>query len=161
MWEDHLENLNEDSLWYGVFNRRVLLAAKKHPAMEKKLMRTWRMLVERKQLSRWNVCTGFASVAGSSYSIPQAKVLLELGADVNHPREPWQKKGMTPLHTTLHKSSAEEAEFARFLLMNGANPMYGYGKRKIDEEPGARGISKWLGISWEDLVESTREFRRF
>jgi hypothetical protein len=158
VWEDSLRQFKED--WgHAIFNKNVLLAAKKHPAMEKRLMETWRMLVERKQLSKWYVCCGLDSVAGSSLSIPQAKVLLELGADINHPRKPWRRHGLTPLHTALKKSTAEGAEFVNFLLTSGANPKYGYGKREIDWEIGATSISRWLGISWNELVKSTREFR--
>ncbi|KAF4628634.1 hypothetical protein G7Y89_g9520 [Cudoniella acicularis] len=159
VWEDSLQQFEED--WgHGVFNKNVLLAAKKNPAMEKRLMETWRMLVERKQLSKWYVCCGLGSVSGSSLSIPQAKVLLELGADINHPRKPWRRHGLTPLHVALKKSTAEGAEFVKFLLLNGANPKYGYGKREVDWEIGATTISRWLGISWDELVKSTREFRK-
>ena len=117
------------------------------------------MLVERKKVSKWDVCCGLGSVAGSSLSIPQAKVLLELGADINHPRKPWRRHGLTALHTALKKSTAKGAEFVKFLLISGANPKYGYGKRQVDWEIGAIDISRWLGISWDKLVESTREFR--
>jgi hypothetical protein len=57
----------------------MLIAAcgSKHPAMAKRLMETWRMLVERNNVSKWDVCCGLGSVAGSSLSIPQAKVLVE------------------------------------------------------------------------------------
>jgi hypothetical protein len=158
VWEDSLRQFKED--WgHAIFNKNVLLAAKKHPAMEKRLMETWKMLVERKQLSKWYVCCRLDSVAGSSFSIPQAKVLLELGADINHPRKPWRRHGLTPLHTALKKSTAEGAEFVKFLLTSGASPKYGYGKREIDWEIGATSISQWLGISWNELVKSTREFR--
>jgi hypothetical protein len=158
VWEDSIRVFKDD--WgHEMFDKEVLVAAKNHPAMEKRLMETWRMLVESKQLSQWYVCCGLTSVAGSSLSIPQAKVLLELGADINHPRKPWRRHGLTALHTAVKKSTAEGAEFVKFLLMNGANPRYGYGKREIDWEIGAMGISQWLGVRWKDLVESTREHR--
>jgi len=158
VWEDSLQEFNED--WeFSMFNNNVLLAAQKHPAMEKRLMETWRMLVERQKVSKWGLCCGLGSVAGSSLSIPQAKVLLELGADINHPRKPWRRHGLTALHTALKKSTAKGAEFVKFLLISGANPKYGYGKRQVDWEIGAIDISRWLGISWDKLVESTREFR--
>jgi hypothetical protein len=159
VWEDSLREFKGD--WgYGLFSNKVLLAAKKHPAMEKRLMESWRMLVERNRLSKWQVCCGLDFVASSSFSIPQAKVLLELGADINHPRRPWRRNGLTPLHTALKKSTAEGAEFVKFLLINGANPKFGYGKREVDWEIGAISISRWLGIPWGELVESTREFRK-
>ncbi|KAF7553701.1 hypothetical protein G7Z17_g3447 [Cylindrodendrum hubeiense] len=137
VWENSLEELPED--WgHSIFAGRVLVAAKNHPAMEKRLMK---------------------SVARSSLSIPQAKVLLELGANINHPRKPWRRHGLTPLHQALKKSTKEGAEFVEFLMMNGANPKYGYGPREVSWEIGSVTISKWLGVSWEDLVESTQEFR--
>jgi len=143
-----------------MFNNNVLLACKKLPAMEKRLMETWRMLVEKEKLRKWYVCCGLISICGSSLSIPQAKILLELGANINTPRRPWRKHGLTPLHTALKKSTAEGAELVKFLLISGANPKYGYGKREVDWEIGAISISQWLGISWDELVKSTQEFRQ-
>jgi hypothetical protein len=158
VWEDSLRECKEDWV-YAMFYKNVLLAARKHLAMEKCLMETWRMLVERKQLSKWYVCCGLGSVSGSSVSIPQIKVLLELEADIKHPRRPWWRHGITHLYTAPKKSTAEGAEFVKFLLMSGENPKYGYGKRQVDWEIRAISIFQWLGISWDELVESTREFR--
>ncbi|GAM36872.1 hypothetical protein TCE0_022r06309 [Talaromyces pinophilus] len=158
VWEDSLGDFKKE--WgSAMFGEKVLVAAKDHPAMERLLMETWRMLWESKRLSAWDLGCGLCSVASSSLSIPQAKVLLELGAHINHPRNLLGKKGLTPLHTALKKSTAERAEFVKFLLMKGANPEYGYGNRNVDSEIGAIEISRWLGICWEELVESTQEFR--
>ncbi|GAP90443.1 putative NACHT domain protein [Rosellinia necatrix] len=137
---------------------KVLAAAKTRAVMETLLMRVWRKFEATKQgRERW-VDVTLLDVAKYSRSIPQAQVLLELGANINYPR-PSIGHGLTPLHTVLKKSTLERAKFAEFLLMNGANPKYGYGSRNVHSEIGAMQISRWLGRSWEDLVESTSEFR--
>lgn len=44
----------------------------------------------------------------------------------------------------------------RFLLSAGADPEQVSRSRKPSDEIGAQEISRWLGITWNDLVEQTR-----
>ncbi|KAI8718205.1 NACHT domain-containing protein [Fusarium sp. LHS14.1] len=47
-----------------------------------------------------------------------------------------------------------------FLLMEGADPKTRSRKRDLRSEKGVIGISAWLGISWDDLVERTTKERQ-
>jgi hypothetical protein len=68
---------------------------------------------------------------------------------------------MTALHHAARQTSAEAAELMKFLLFAGADPEASArrAKLKISEERGARAISKWLDISWDDLVAQAKEER--
>ena len=98
-------------------------------------------------------------VAETCYSIPLAKALLHYGAELNY-----LAKGtyLAPLQCALRRSSPEAAEMARFLLYRGANPNVTARKssvKLIKEEKGAREISKWLGMDWDELVAKVKADR--
>lgn len=99
------------------------------------------------------------TVAASCCSVLLAEYLIQGGADVNHRRS---DKYLTPLHHAARNTSAEAADFMRFLLLHGADPerLSGRSKQQIGEEKGATGISRWLGISWEELIDQCNKVRR-
>jgi ankyrin repeat protein len=113
----------------------------------------------------WNDQT-LRNVAEFSCSITLAAYLLEHGADINGRPSKTQK---TALHRAAGNTSAEGAEMIRFLLLNGANPEVGqdtYEKpssalvvKRVREEQGAKGIHRWLGKTWDELVEETNRIR--
>ena len=74
-------------------------------------------------------------------------------------RRQTRHRGMTALHFASRGTSEKAARFVRFLLEEGADPDYGYAGRKPAQERAAALMEKWLGESWEDLVERTREAR--
>ena len=106
------------------------------------------------------------TVAQSCYSVKLANYLIEAGADVNHRRS---TKYLTPLHHAVTKDSAEAATFAKFLLFHGADPELDRAgnsaserprdKQRIRDEKGAKGIAKWLGVSWDELIAQARKER--
>jgi hypothetical protein len=125
----------------------------------------------------------------SNFSITLATELLRLGAAINYPREehsittcitdssgnqlpvpsdPWdglplprlqQLRGMTALHFAARGMSEEATRFVRFLLEHGADPNYGYAGLMPAHMLGAGLMQKWLGETWEEVVERTSKAR--
>jgi len=87
-------------------------------------------------------------------SIGIAEVLLENGATVNGITG--SGSWYTALHWAARNTTATAAEMVRFLLRQGADPNVKKSGRLPGELPGAKNISKWLGLTWDELVESTR-----
>jgi ankyrin repeat protein len=71
---------------------------------------------------------------------------------------------MTPLHHAAKKTTTAAAELMKFLLLSGANPNTSAlvrGKTLTPSmERGARNISKWLGMTWDELVKWAQEDRK-
>ena len=87
-------------------------------------------------------------------SITIAEYLLRNGVDVNIKAS----GGATALYAASKYSTKRGAEFMKFLLESGADPQINPpGKKSIKDRPGPRRISKWFGISWEQLVEESQE----
>ena len=74
---------------------------------------------------------------------------------------------ITPLHHAVIHDTSEAAELVKFLLYLGADPeafstsipSTGSIVRRIKDKKGAKRISKWLGISWDELVEKAKAER--
>jgi hypothetical protein len=136
-------------------------AASKNPAQETRLMALWKREARLGQLTRQLLGIGLAELAQRHCSIVHAKVLLECGADVNYRNRPVYH---TPLHHAARKTTAEAAELMKFLLLSGADPTtttrLKHGPTAtISAERGARNISKWLNMTWDELVKWTQEER--
>lgn len=104
-------------------------------------------------------------VAESTCSVVLAKSLMNYGADVDSMLNDRKGKGgvyLTPLQRAARKSSPEAAKMVKFLLYQGANPEVWGGRPSIQvsEEKGAKGIAKWLDMSWDELVEKVRIDRK-
>ena len=97
-------------------------------------------------------------MASSTCSITLAKALIEYGATVDDRRSSLY---LTPLHCAARQTSAAAADLMKMLLFAGADPeaKAGRAKLRISEEKGAKGISKWLGMSWDELVARAKEER--
>ncbi|KAI8630296.1 hypothetical protein F5Y19DRAFT_429595 [Xylariaceae sp. FL1651] len=169
MWlRNGLQFMSEAGSEYNVFanlrsGKRILRAAASHPAGNQQLLHLWRDFGAAKLGRRWASQT-LIWVAKFNFSITLAAYLLEVGANINEGVSTSQK---TALHHAACNTSAKAAEMARFLLLNGADPNAdpaprgvenGLGK-KISEEKGAKGIHRWLGQTWDELVEETKQIR--
>jgi hypothetical protein len=99
-----------------------------------------------------------------------SRFLVESGADLNSlGGASTMKRGRPyPLHATLRRASPEAAEFAKFLLLSGADPYQTYRSTKRPSkhkwilpsmELGAQDIQKWLGMTWDELVDWSQEER--
>ena len=88
-------------------------------------------------------------------SIAIAEFLLRNGVNINsHPNG-----GNTALFHAAKRKDQRAAEMMKFLLESGADPLAPALSRSqpIADRPGPRNISKWLGVSWEQLVEESRK----
>ncbi|KAI8960332.1 hypothetical protein F5Y11DRAFT_367480 [Daldinia sp. FL1419] len=101
-------------------------------------------------------------------SIVPAAYLLEQGADINARAG---TKAKSALQRAALRKSAKGAEMVRFLLLNGADPEvirmlmssgYPAGRisKNIREEAGVKNIHRWLGKTWDELVEETKSARK-
>lgn len=121
-----------------------------------------------------------------NHSITLAAELLRLGAPIDFPRgldfciskisraaisqqqeqqqqqafrRQYKPKGMTVLHYAVRGTSEQSAQFVKFLLERGASPGYGYARREPAMERGVALLQKWLGETWEELLERTQGAR--
>lgn len=146
---------------------RLLEGAAKHAAGEEAVLFLWRnsgLLSYISDISDWASRT-LRHVARLGCSVTVAAELLGKGARVNFQS---RKDERTALHCAARNDSAEGAEMIRFLLLKGADPeatLKVYDERsptslkRIREEKGAQNIHKWLGKSWDELVEETKYIR--
>lgn len=100
------------------------------------------------------------NVASTTCSLELAEFLVECGVPVDRRKS---DKHATPLLHAARKDSPEAAELMKFILMNGGNPVVKIETEKqnrriyVAEEKGARNISKWLGVTFDELVAQARE----
>ncbi|KAL9074285.1 MAG: hypothetical protein Q9157_004450 [Trypethelium eluteriae] len=135
---------------------------------EEMLLHLWMKLDLPRSCGRTYVGDALVNVVSTTYSVNLAKFLLDSGANVDHRRS---KGYLTPLHRAAKNTSLQAAESMRLLLLRGADPepivlplpgRRRYGIRepgRIRDEQGARGISKWLGKSWDELLAEVKEER--
>ena len=94
--------------------------------------------------------------AQRGYSIAIAEFLLRNGVSI----DTVGNGGCTALFWASKSKDQRAAELMRFLLESGADPDLKSTSKKsrpIADRPGPRNISKWFGISWEQLVEESRK----
>jgi hypothetical protein len=148
-------------------SKGTVISVASGPAAEQQLLYLWRnsgaISNPEGVLSRL-----LRAVARHRPSVTLARYLLEEGARINarasttHP---------TALHYAARHTSAEAAELMRFFLLNGADPEADQAatqdngrlprpKSKIRDEKGAKGIHRWLGKTWDELVEETEQVMR-
>jgi hypothetical protein len=146
---------------------KTILAAASHSAGDQQLLCLWRDSGVPSLLDKNWASQTLRNVAEFSFSITLAAYLLEHGADINGRHSKTQK---TALHRAAGNTSAEGAEMMRFLLLNGADPEADQEKtqgsnrssrpaKRLREEQGAKGIHRWLGKTWDELVEETNRIR--
>ena len=140
----------------------VIKSTARLPDREERLFRLWATLARKplsKFLSKKYLGDALGNVADSTCSISVAKVLLGYGAEVDARRS---NLYLTPLHRAARRNSPEAAEMIRFLLYRGADPAADAGRahQSISKEKGAREISKWLGISWDELIDKVKLDRK-
>jgi hypothetical protein len=139
----------------------IITATAGQPNKEQLLITLWKKHVM-KSLNRRYIGSALTAVASSSCSVELAKVLIDHGAIADHR---WSNHSLTPLHHAARRTTAAAAELMKFLLSCGADPEATTPLRtkraplEIREEKGAKGISKWLGVSWDELVAQTKEER--
>jgi hypothetical protein len=100
-------------------------------------------------------------IVNPSFSSDRSKPAAADGSSVRR-RRPNRKKyrGMTALYSASRSTSEQAAQFIRFLLEKGADPEYGWSDKKPAQEKAAPLMHKWLGETWEELVERTKHARQ-
>ena len=132
---------------------------------EQRLISLWDRL--RSAFGRETCSRGLRYVAETSLSVTLAKTLLYYGADIDYTGatvsvRQYTNPYRTPLQCALRRSSPEAAEMAKFLLYAGADPNATARKssvKSVKDEKGAREISKWLGMDWDELVAKVKADR--
>lgn len=168
---------SERSISYLFGHQIVMNEAAKSLAGEEAMLYLWR---ESGLLSHISDIPDWASRAlrhvAKRNSVTLAAELLNRGADVNFQPQGYAR---SPLHCAATNNSVEGAEMMRFLLLKGADPeayllvlaagekprMSGerWGekteRKEIRDEKGAQNLHKWLGKTWDELVEETKHIR--
>ncbi|KAH4040807.1 hypothetical protein HBI56_015270 [Parastagonospora nodorum] len=138
---------------------------------EQKLLGMWRKIPS-EYWAKNNWKNAITSVASTTCSIELAKFLVNQGVPVD-----WRnsKAVPTPLLHAARKTNAEAAELVKFLLLSGAEPVVQIVKNDdkwhrargtvemsqihISEQKGAQQISRWLGVSFDQLVVQAKKAR--
>lgn len=121
------------------------------------------------QLSRGGESGVLHIVARTTCSCRLAEYLLDRGADANYRH---MGTAATPLFEAASNDSAEFAALTKLLLLRGANPETitaanrgPSGNRikttmKVRDQKGAKGIAKWLGMTWDELIVDVQRQRK-
>lgn len=140
-----------------VIKPTVIRATAKHPERENLLITLWEKAGVPKS-SDGALNTAVENVALSTCSVKLAEYLVGQGAKVNFGNH---TKCLTVLQHAARHDSAAAAEMMKYLLLQGADPELQpkRARLRIRDEKGAKGIAKWLGMSWDELVAKTKEER--
>lgn len=170
LWEKNFSKLD---LWKSpCIVSTYLIRAVKSPMQEIRLSTLWKERALSGELSSKHLSVALKAVAETTCSIVLAKALLECGANINFKSTNTTTK--TALHVAATKTTVAAAELMKFLLLSGADPSIsaevrrgGYQvshlrreTRTPSMERGAQNISKWLGMTWDQLVKWAEEQRR-
>ena len=153
-----------------LFDKGYLLkVASQNPMQEVYFLEIWRALLQTGQVKHRVVDNALVQVGQWGGSLEQARLLIEIGgADVNHRRlaswrheqedsqYPKTGRGRTALHWAARNTSGEAARLMKFLMEKGADPELAWAGVKPGQEKGAKEISRHLGMTWEELVDSTK-----
>lgn len=173
IWKQHFSysetyTLSDRNLKKSIIISRDLIREIKSPEQEIRLSAIWKERKSLTELSQENLGVMLKAVAKTNRSTVLAEALIKNGAPVDFKKS----TGRTPLGHAAAKNSLAAAEFMKFLLLSGANPDASFfssrgkgadrqrGERQLSAEPGPRNISKWLGMTWDELVKWTAEQRR-
>jgi hypothetical protein len=145
-------------IWDRCTQPNVVRATAGHPRRENWLISIWEKIGGVDSLDRVNRGGLLVSVAKTTCSVRLAKYLVDHGAEMDFRRSTLY---LTPLRFAARQNSAAAAEMMKYLLLQGADPELEAGRPglKIRDGKGAKGISRWLGMSWDELVAKTKEER--
>lgn len=137
----------------------VIRATAGCPVREKFLLSLWAGLGTGNATSSFNskqnLEAAVRNVAKTTCSLVLTKALFEYGAKSD---SSISAHYTTALHFAARQSSPQAAELMKFLLYHGADPerQATRSRLKISEEKGAKEIAKWLGMSWDELVQKIK-----
>ena len=155
--ESDLNTVRDRSFsWDTLVTERIAIQATAgHPDRENLLITSWEKAVIPKS-SDYTLGTALVNVASSTSSVKLAEYLVGHGAKVD-----FRDRCLTALQCAARHDSAAAAEMMKYLLLQGADPKHkaDRARLRICDEKGAKGIAKWLEISWDELVAKTKEER--
>ncbi|KAK2764389.1 hypothetical protein FQN54_009083 [Arachnomyces sp. PD_36] len=168
-WRENYVGYTKSTRTPPIVDTRVIGSAKS-PVSESQLAAVWKELASSENVGKKHFGLALRRVAEVGFSVVLAKALLESGAGVDF-RGSAGTSARTPLHIAAKKNNAAAAELTKFFLLSGADPNLSYrvnknGRGTAGEmrtpsmEPGAQNISKWLGMTWDQLVEWALEQRK-
>lgn len=152
-------------------SRQVIRATAGNGTREELLIAFWNHFGWKQREWRWQrklYGVALINIARTTCSISLAGYLVDAGVEIDHRHS---VKYPTPLHYAATQDKKEAADLMRFLIHHGANPnpqqepldiqtsrgLIRKTRLKIQEEKGPLGISKWLGITWEELLKEAPE----
>ncbi|KAI0434477.1 NACHT domain protein [Xylaria sp. FL1042] len=178
-WGNFIKLNSDEDLGHCLFRRplyerKLIKATANNATREEMLVQLWKSPKWADSSSKsvrayWGGL--LASVAATTCSLTLARFLIESGAEVDFYRSIYQP---TPLKHAARKDTAESAAFMRLLLTHGADPDIEQQKSlqffneeraikpsilRLRDEKGPLGISKWLGITWDELLKEVQEQR--
>jgi len=177
IWEKYFSDMKlakQSCLCHFKFIRPIV-----SPIQELRLAALWKERVADGRLSMTDLGGALKTVAETCCSVVLATILVDLGVDVDYKTNKKSTAERTPLHVAARKKNAAAAELMKYLLLAGADPntftftyrggntkrgnLAGSRKRETETpsmEKGAQNISKWLGMTWDQLVEWAQEQRK-
>lgn len=155
-WKIHFKSYRHD----GGHLIKYAITTVKDPAKQERLATVLSEQATLGHLTTDDLSNSLKLLVSSTCSVRIAKVLLEHGAVVDfRTSKSNNTSGKTPLMLAAAKRTREGAEMMKLLLLAGADPNALY-KRKKNTEPktagmerGAQNVSKWLGMTWVELVQ--------
>ena len=156
----YLQNTGLNKFFHEIVtSAEVIRATAGHPERENLLIVIWEKTGVPKLGDRI-LSTAVINVASTTRSVKLAEYLVGHGAKVDIPRSKLNRS-VTALQHAARQDSAAAAEIMKYLLLQGADPELkaGRSRLRIRDEKGAKGIAKWLGMSWDELVAKTKEER--
>lgn len=155
------EPKTKKGLWFlshvNLTSCSIILATTEYPARENLLITLWEQAGVPKSSDR-TLGKAVINVALSSCSVRLAEYLVGHGAKVDFRSG---KQSLTALQCAARHNSAAAAEMMKYLLLQGADPELKSDRSllSVRDEKGAKGIAKWLGMSFDELVATTKKER--
>ncbi|KAH8887852.1 hypothetical protein GQ53DRAFT_872606 [Thozetella sp. PMI_491] len=161
LWEDHillkLDEMGEGPRDRGsdfrvddIFSNALFSSAKEDGVKEARLKSTLRKLKQHMQPN--TLGNILVRIANTSCSLALAKEVISLGAPIN-PTYGFTSGRTTALRAAARQTTQAAAILMQFLILNGARTESLPTEKDIGTEIGALQIAKWLGVTWEELVE--------
>lgn len=136
----------------------AMIPSESGPELEARVIKCLDLLRSRAS-NEWAFHDCFKCNAKRCCSIAIAKYLLKSGVDVDYTSKSNKPFSATALYMASGKKGQRAAELMKFLLQSGADPkrIPKGSKVPMSDRPGPANISKWLGISWEQLVDESQK----
>lgn len=147
------DNMNSE---FSVYGYKSVRETRGEPSKEGILLSLWnnlkgKAIESKKRKQPWSMA--LRSVSRTTCSLRLAEWLLEHGARVK------DKYGVSSIAWAARKDSAKAAGFLRYLLYHGDYEETIGIAETLSMMTGPKGIHKWLGVTWEELIEQAKEVR--